>query len=45
MKIEAYKVWYQYYVLPTIYITADRRLNGYYEINFCWLNRGVAIQF
>lgn len=40
---ERYKVAYQIYLLPTIKVTADRMLYGYWTIDLVWLQWGFSI--
>jgi hypothetical protein len=43
MKIQFNSVCYQFYLIPTIKVTGNKLLFGYYSIEFIWLNRGVEI--
>jgi hypothetical protein len=43
MKIEFYTECAQFTILPTIKITYDRFLNGYYELIFTWGSWGISI--
>ena len=45
MKLEIYKQTDQLYILPTIKVTYNRSLNGYYEIIFAWGFGGISIMF
>jgi hypothetical protein len=45
MKIELYKQSGQFLIIPTIKITYDRLLNGYYEIIFVWGKWGITFMF
>jgi hypothetical protein len=38
-------VWYQFYFLPTVKVTYDKRLFGFYNIEFIWGKWGVEITF
>ena len=42
MKVQLFRVSAQAYLLPTAKITYDKWLNGYYELQFIWFNRGVS---
>ena len=44
MKIKVYQVSYQFYLLPYIKVTYNRRLNGYYEFIVGWFNREVTLE-
>lgn len=43
MKIEKIKILYQTYILPTIKLTHDPALYGYYCIEFIWLSWSIEI--
>jgi len=45
MKIERYTQVGQFLITPTIKITFDRTLNGYYELIFAWGAWGTSLQF
>lgn len=45
MKIEFYTQICQFLVLPTVKITFDKALNGYYELIFAWGSWGISISF
>lgn len=44
MQLEIYTVGYQLYILPAINITYTTKLNGAYEINLCWFNKGISLR-
>ena len=44
MKINKFKVSYQSYIFPTIKITFDKILHGYYNIEFIWFVWGIEIK-
>lgn len=37
--------WHQIYLIPTIKVTHDRMLFGYYNVEFWWLKWGIEISF
>lgn len=43
MRIEFMTQWHQIYLLPTIRITHDKFLYGFYNIEFWWLKWGFEI--
>ena len=43
IKFERFTQWGQMYPLPTIRITHDLKLYGWYTIEFIWFNRGLSI--
>lgn len=43
MKIERYTQVGQFLILPTIKVTFDKRLNGYYELILAWGSCGITI--
>jgi len=45
MKIDRYTQVGQFLIIPTIKITFDRFLNGYYEVIFTWGSWGISLQF
>lgn len=45
MKIATMTQWHQIYLIPTIRITHDKFLYGFYNIEFWWLKWGVEIIF
>lgn len=45
MKIDFYTQIGQFLVLPTVKITFDKVLNGYYELIFAWGSWGISISF
>lgn len=45
MKIETMKQWGQIYLIPTIRITHDKFLYGFYNIELWWLKWGIEISF
>ena len=45
IKIETYSVWGQVYIIPTIKITHDKYLYGYYTIDFVWGKWGLSLTF
>jgi hypothetical protein len=38
-------ICYQFYLLPTIKITNNKLLFGYYSIEFIWLKWGISIDW
>jgi hypothetical protein len=38
-------IWYQFYILPTIKITYNKMLFGFYNIEFWWGQWGFEIIF
>ena len=38
-------IWYQFYILPTIKITHDEVLFGFYNIEFWWGQWGFEVTF
>jgi len=38
-----YKVGHQFYIVPTIQITYDKRLNGKYSIDLLWGRWGISM--
>lgn len=45
MKVEWYSQCSQFLIIPTIKVTFDRILNGYYEVIFAWGSWGISIMF
>ena len=45
MKIQFSNICYQFYLIPTIKITNNKLLFGYYSIEFIWLKWGVGIDW
>jgi hypothetical protein len=45
MKIQFNTVAYQFYLLPTIKVTNDKFLFGYYSIEFMWLKWVISIDW
>ena len=45
MKVEAYTQCSQFLIIPTIKITYDKSLNGYYEIILAWGGWGITLMF
>lgn len=45
MKLEFFNVAYQVYLIPTIKITHDQDLNGWYEVQLIWLKWGLSLMF
>lgn len=45
MRIELISIWHQLYLIPTIKVTHNRMLFGYYDVEFWWLKWGVEISF
>jgi hypothetical protein len=45
MKVDWYTQIGQFLIIPTIKITFDRTLNGYYELIFAWGAWGIGLQF
>jgi hypothetical protein len=45
MKIQSSNVAYQFYLLPTIKVTNDKFLFGYYSIEFMWLKWVISIDW
>lgn len=45
MRIELNTTWYQIYLLPTIKVTHNRMLFGYYNVELWWFKWGVEISF
>jgi hypothetical protein len=45
MKIHFNNICYQFYLLPTIKVTDDKFLFGYYSIEFMWLKWSVSIDW
>jgi len=43
MKITTSEVLYQFYILPYIKVTYDRKLNGDLELIVGWLNKEIVI--
>jgi hypothetical protein len=43
MKIQFNNIAYQFYLVPTIKVTDDKFLFGYYGIEFIWLKWGIEI--
>lgn len=41
MKIQFNNICYQSYLLPTIKVTNDKLLYGYYSVEFVWLKWGI----
>jgi len=42
---EKYDVYGQFYIIPTIKVTHDKYLYGYYTIDFVWGKWGLSICF
>lgn len=38
-------VWGQLYIIPTVSITYDKTLNGYYEISIWWLTKVLSLRY
>jgi len=45
VKTEKYDVGYQFYIIPTIKVTHDKMLYGYYTIDFIWGKWGWSLTF
>lgn len=45
MKIETYKIAYQFHIIPFVKVTYDKVLNGYYELIIGWFNIGLSISY
>jgi hypothetical protein len=45
MKIQSSNVAYQFYLLPTIKVTNDKFLFGYYSIEVMWLKWVISIDW
>jgi hypothetical protein len=45
MRIELMTTWHQLYLIPTIKVTHDRMLFGYYNVEFWWFKWGIEISF
>lgn len=43
--MEFFGVAYQFYLIPTIKITHDKLLNGCYEFQLIWFNRGISFNY
>lgn len=45
MKFEIFDMYGQFYIIPTIAITYDKKLNGYYELTLTWLKWSFSVIF
>ena len=43
IKFERFNQWGQIYLIPTIRVTHDLKLYGWYTIEFIWFNKGLSI--
>lgn len=45
IEFEKYEVLDQMYLIPTLKITHNRGLNGYYAIDLVWIKWGISLMW